>query len=104
MKLKMRGLYFWINNLNQTFWSRVSKSTNVNVRSLCVYRIFVGFYLLTFSYPDISWLRSVPQAFFKPPALSIASFANGFPSPVFFTVAQLLLILLAAFIALGIKT
>lgn len=99
----MKGLFYWINNLNNKFWLKVSKSTKQDVRSLCVYRIIVGLFLLTFSYSNISWVGNIPQAFFSPPVLSIAGLTNGFPSPVFFTAMQLLLILLAGFITVGIK-
>src|SRR3982751_4240168 len=100
----MKELSRWIEELNNNFWLRVSRSTNQDIKSLCVYRIIAGLFLLTFSYTSISWVGSSPQAFYDPPVLSIASFFSGFPSLGFFKVMELLLILLAVFITLGIKT
>lgn len=100
----MKELSLWINKLNDNFWSRVSKSTNADVKSLCVYRIIAGLSLLTINYKSISWIGYTPQAFFNPPALSIAGFFNGFPPAAFFVAMELLLILLSLFITVGIKT
>ncbi len=100
----MKELFLWISKLNNNFWLRVSKSTNEDVRSLCVYRIIAGLSLLTINYKNISWIGYSPKIFFNPPVLSIASFFNGFPSANFFVAMELLLILLSLFITVGIKT
>lgn len=93
-----------MNKLNFAFWSRVSKSTQSNVKSVCVYRIIAGLFLLCINFKSISWIGYTPRAFFKPPPLSIANFFNSFPSPGFFLTADILLILLTVFITVGIKT
>ena len=100
----MKGLFLWISQLNNNFWSRISKSTDADVKSLGVYRIIVGLSLLTLNFQNVSWVGYSPQAFFKPPVLSVAYFFKGFPSPSFFIGIEVILTILALFITLGIKT
>lgn len=100
----MKELFLWGNRLNNKFWFRVSKSTQADVRSVCVYRIMAGLSLLTINYKNIAWIGNSPQAFFKPPLLSLAVLFKGFPSPVFFSAMEVLLIIAALFITVGIKT
>src|SRR4028119_1342057 len=99
----MKELFLWISQLNNNFWSRISKSTDADVKSLSVYRIIVGLSLLTLSQNNL-WVGYNPQAFFKPPVLSVAYFFKGFPSPSFFIGVEVILTILALFITLGIKT
>lgn len=99
----MKELSLWMSKVNHTFWLKVSKSTNSTVKSVCVYRIIAGLSLLSINYQSFSWIGYSPQAFFKPPVLSIANFFQGFPPVEFFIFTELLLLLLVVFITVGIK-
>ncbi len=99
----MKRLLHWINNLNTVFWSRVVQSTYIDVKSLCVFRIIVGVFLLCIYSPGFSWIANSPQAFFNPPFPSIASFFHSFPGREFFLIIDLILLITAVFITLGIK-
>ncbi len=99
----MKKLLPWINNLNNIFWSGVVKSTNVDVKSLCVFRIITGVFLLCIYCPSFSWIANFPQAFFDPPFLSLANLIHRFPAKEFFMIIDLILLITAVFITLGIK-
>lgn len=99
----MKELLYSINHLNKVFWSRVVRSTYLDVKSLCVFRIIVGVFLLCVYCPSFSWIADSPQAFFNPPVLSIANFFHRFPSKEFFLIIDLISLLSAVFITIGIK-
>ncbi|MFY0628618.1 MAG: hypothetical protein JXR07_20135 [Reichenbachiella sp.] len=71
---------------------------------LYVFRIILGFSLLTFYTYSWQWIGEVPQGFFWPPILSIASFFDGFPSKHIFFTADVLFAILSLLITIGFYT
>lgn len=100
----MNTLSLWLNKQNTTFWQRVVLSTSVSSKSLSVFRILTGLFLLCLSFLNFVWIGSVPQAFFDPPILSLANFTSGFPGTSFFFGVDVLLIAAAICITIGLKT
>jgi len=61
-------------------------------------------FLLFFYSPGYGWIGTSPRVFFKPPFLSVAIFFDKFPGTTFFQSIDILLLLCAVFITLGIKS
>ncbi|MCE6992754.1 hypothetical protein [Dyadobacter sp. CY323] len=99
----MRNLLIWIRGQNNWFWAAIIRSTAIDSKSLAVFRMMVGLYLLCINSPNFLWLSDVPQAFFEPPFFSIASFFGGFPGHLVLVLANVLLIILSAMLFLGVK-
>ncbi len=99
----MKGLYLWICSINKILWSRVVASTNLNIESVCVFRIITGVVLLAVYHPTFSWIAHAPQAFFKPPFLSIAYFTSGFPRKGFLLSIDFILLFTNVLIITGFK-
>jgi hypothetical protein len=99
----MRNLLNFPNRLNTKFWARVVLNTNVDVRSPAIFRILTGLFLLCFIFPYFIWISDVPQIFYEPPVLSLTNLFNGFPGESFFLLLNVLLIIFAIFITIGVK-
>ncbi|MEM1250888.1 MAG: hypothetical protein AAGI69_00550 [Cyanobacteria bacterium P01_H01_bin.21] len=63
---------------------KVAKATQIDTQSICIFRIIFGLFTLFFGWKSYSWLGSVPDTFFSPPVLSIASLFSEFPPSIFF--------------------
>ncbi|HEX2532396.1 MAG TPA: hypothetical protein VHK69_01600 [Chitinophagaceae bacterium] len=100
----MKRLSTWINQQNELFWTRVVSATSLDIRSLCVFRILTGLFLLTlFPFQNFSWISESPEAFFRPPALTVAGFSGGFPGRSALVLLDLSILALTLCITLGIK-
>lgn len=51
----------------------------LSAEALGLYRILYASYLLVWGIPNFEWITNSPDAFFNPPAYSIAAFFSGFP-------------------------
>lgn len=99
----MKKLSYHLNNLNKLFWSKVVESTRVDEKSLSAFRIISGLFLLCFSFPYFVWIEDVPQAFYEPPVLTLTSLYDGFPKSPFFLIVNVLLLILAVCITVGVR-
>ncbi|MES2645928.1 MAG: hypothetical protein V4717_03555 [Bacteroidota bacterium] len=99
----MTRFYTLINKINTWFWSRVVASSHSNIRSLNVFRIILGLFLLLFYSPNYGWIGKAPKVFFNPPLLSLGIFLDKFPSTTFFQILDILILLCTLFIITGIK-
>jgi hypothetical protein len=86
------------------WWQRIEDNCRNDDLSLGLFRIFWGIYLLLFFAPYSAWVGLVPQAFYKPPVLSLAFLSPGFPPYWLMLAADLVRIWLLVLITIGIKT
>ena len=85
-------------------WQRLEETCNNDARSLGLFRIFWGWFILLFVAPYSSFVSQVPQAFYNPPILSLANLFAGFPPYWLMLGADLVKIWLVVLITVGIKT
>jgi hypothetical protein len=85
-------------------WERLEETCNNDVRSLGLFRIFWGWFILLFDAPYSAFVSQVPQAFYNPPVLSLANFFPGFPPYWLMLGGDLVKIWLVVLITVGIKT
>ena len=99
----MKKYFTWISNLNRLFWERVVRSTYVDAKSLSVFRIIVGLFLLLCHMPSFGWIGDMPKTFFNPPVLSLTNLFDSFPDKTFFVILDSLVLLSLVCVTLGIK-
>src|SRR6266481_4709489 len=85
-------------------WQRLENTCSNDARSLGLFRIFWGTYILLFLAPYSAFVGQVPQAFYNPPVLSLAFLFAGFPPYWLMLAADLVRIWLVVLITIGIKT
>src|SRR5580700_8996833 len=85
-------------------WERLEAACNNDARSLGLFRIFWGGYILLFFAPHSAFVSQVPQSFYHPPVLSLANLFAGFPPYWLMLGEDLVRIWLVVLIAAGIKT
>lgn len=93
-----------MNKINQLFWSRVVNTVNVSVESVCVFRIIAGLFLLCCQAATFGWIGGIPKALFDPPLFSAAILFKQFPGTAFFVLLDIVLLITALCITLGIRT
>jgi hypothetical protein len=86
------------------FWQRIEDTCHNDARSLGIFRIFWGIYILLFAAPYSAFVGQVPQAFYDPPVLSLAFLFPGFPPYGLMLAGDLVRIWLVVLITMGIKT
>jgi hypothetical protein len=86
------------------FWQRLEDTCSNDARSLGLFRIFWGMYILLFFTPYSAFVGQVPQAFYNPPVLSLAFLFAGFPPYWLMLAGDLVRIWLVVLITIGIKT
>ncbi|MEM6598172.1 MAG: hypothetical protein AAF635_08385 [Cyanobacteria bacterium P01_C01_bin.69] len=84
--------------------SNIKKSTKISLSSLCCFRIIFSLFTIVFSWHRYTWLEDVPDAFFDPPLLSLASLLNAFPPKPFFQSLDLAIGLCSITLLLGLFT
>jgi hypothetical protein len=85
-------------------WKRIEDTCSNDARSLGLFRIFWGAYILLFYAPYSAWVSHVPQSFYKPPVLSFAFLFAGFPPYWLMLALDLVRIWLVVLITIGVKT
>jgi hypothetical protein len=85
-------------------WQRLEDTCSNDARSLGLFRIFWGVYILLFFTPYSAFVGQVPQAFYNPPVLSLAFLFAGFPPYWLMLAGDLVRIWLVVLITIGIKT
>src|ERR1700757_149925 len=87
-----------------SIWQRLEQTCNNDARSLGLFRIFWGWFILLFVAPYSAFVGQVPQAFYNPPVLSLAYLFAGFPPYWLMLAGDLVRIWLVVLIILGVKT
>jgi hypothetical protein len=87
-----------------SFWERLAVACRNDERSLGIFRIFWGTYILLFLAPYSAFVGHVPQSFYNPPILSLASFFGSFPPYWVMLAGDLASIWLVVLITIGIRT
>jgi hypothetical protein len=85
-------------------WQRLEDTCSNDARSLGLFRIFWGMYILLFVAPYSAFVGQVPQSFYNPPVLSLAFLFAGFPPYWLMLAGDLVRIWLVVLITIGIKT
>src|SRR5882757_8458547 len=85
-------------------WKRIEDTCSNDARSLGLFRMFWGAYMLLFYAPCSAWVSHVPQSFYKPPVLSLAFLFAGFPPYWLMLALDLVRIWLVVLITIGVKT
>jgi hypothetical protein len=85
-------------------WKRIEGTCSNDARSLGLFRIFWGAFILLFCAPYSAWVSQVPQTFYKPPVLSLAFLFAGFPPYWLMLAMDLVRIWLVVLITIGIRT
>jgi hypothetical protein len=98
-----KSLIFIERNLT-VIWERLEDTCSNDARSLGLFRIFWGLYLLLFIAPYTAFVGLVPQAFYNPPVLSLAFLFSGFPPYWLMLAGDLARIWLLVLITVGIMT
>jgi hypothetical protein len=85
-------------------WRRLEETCSNDARSLGLFRIFWGAFILLFFTPYSAFVSHVPQSFYNPPILSLANLFAGFPPYWLMLSGDLVRIWLVVLITAGIKT
>jgi hypothetical protein len=85
-------------------WQRLEDTCSNDARSLGLFRIFWGIFVLLFVAPYSAWVGQVPQSFYNPPVLSVAFLFAGFPPYWLLLAGDLVRIWLVVLITIGVKT
>jgi hypothetical protein len=85
-------------------WQRLEDTCSNDARSLGLFRIFWGIFVLLFVAPYSAWVSQVPQSFYNPPVLSVAFLFAGFPPYWLMLAGDLVRIWLVVLITIGVKT
>lgn len=99
----MKNFINYLDNYNNFFWEKISINTYVPQKSLSVFRIMAGFFLLSTYIPSFNWIGSVPQTFFYPPMLSLANLFDQFISKDLFLILDILILICLIFIIVGVR-
>lgn len=99
----MKKLSNWLNKINEIVWLRIFKHIELNARSISIFRIIFGLFLLFFNTPTYGWIREAPETFFNPPIISIAFLFNHFPPDSTLLLFDLAVIISLLCITIGIK-
>lgn len=70
---------------------KVNKAMQIDLESLCCFRIVFCLFTVLLNWKSYTWIGSVPDAFFDPPMLSFASLLTEFPSLAFFQTLDILI-------------
>jgi hypothetical protein len=85
-------------------WQRLEDTCSNDARSLGLFRIFWGIFVLLFLAPYSAWVGQIPQSFYNPPVLSVAFLFAGFPPYWLMLAGDLVRIWLVVLITIGVKT
>lgn len=76
----------------------------VDLASLCYFRIVFGLFTILFFWQRYIWIGTVPQSFFEPPTFSLTALFSGFPPAVFFQIIDIATGLCTLSVMVGLAT
>src|SRR5260370_35026382 len=101
--MKMTKFFNFAERSLTLVWQRLEESCNNDARSLGLFRIFWGAYILLFLAPYSAFVSQVPQSFYNPPVLSLGNVFGGFPPYWLMLAGDLARIWLVVLITMGVK-
>lgn len=84
--------------------AKVRETTQIDLASLCCFRIIFCIFTILFGWHSYIWITTVPDAFFNPPVLSLASLLQAFPGHRFFWLLDAAIGLCTITLLLGLFT
>jgi hypothetical protein len=99
----MKTFLIWIEQKLKLVYNRIFENISIPPEALGFYRIFLGFFVLFFHRPSYQWMVNVPPGFYRPKPLTITSFLNGWPPPLYFEMTEVIIIILLVLIIIGVK-
>jgi hypothetical protein len=102
--MKMTTFLTFVERSLAVLWERLEAACNNDGRSLGLFRIFWGGYILLFFAPYSAFVSQVPQSFYHPPVLSLANLFAGFPPYWLMLGDDLVRIWLVVLITAGVRT
>lgn len=99
----MKNFSIFVERTLEICWRRIEATCSNDARSLGVFRMFWGAYILLFYAPYSAWVSQVPPSFYQPPILSVAFLFPGFPPYWLMLTADLARIWLLVLITIGIR-
>jgi hypothetical protein len=100
----MKKSLIFVERILAICWKRIEDTCGNDARSLGLFRIFWGSYMLLFYTPYSAWVGQVPQSFYDPPVLSPAFLFPGFPPYGVMLATDLVRIWLVVLITVGVRT
>ena len=99
----MKKFLDWIEFNLDRLWQRIETSCRNDGDSLSKLRIIYGLFILLFFNPSFAWIGEIPQGLFRPKFFSLSNLFNGFPNYNILLILEVLLIISAFCLLLGIK-
>lgn len=93
----------WIESTLEHCWLRIEDSCGNDSQSLSRLRIIYGLFILIFYNFNFAWIGEIPQGLFRPKFFSLSNLFNGFPSYSIMLTIEVLLVISAFCLLLGIK-
>ena len=90
-----------LKSLHNSAWERVCRASSLSNDEIRCSAILIPLIFSFMMLGDFTWIASMPDALFDPPAYSPAILVNGFPNFIVLAVLQSVLALSIAFLALG---
>ena len=89
-----------LKSLHDSAWERVCRASFLSNDEVRCTALLVPLIYLIVMWGSFTWLSSMPDALFDPPAYSPAILANGFPSFIVLAILESVLALSIAFLAI----
>ena len=90
-----------LKSLHDSAWERVCRASSLSNDEIRCSALLIPLFYLIIMWSNFTWISSMPDALFDPPAYSPAILASGFPSYIVLAILESVLALSVAFLALG---
>lgn len=100
----MKRFLNYSNSFLERLYHRIDSHTTVDADALACFRICFGLMMLFVFKTKLSWLKDIPEGFYRPYVLTLAKLFNSLPPDWFFTISDFLVVFLLLAITLGVKT
>lgn len=90
-----------LKSLHDSAWERVCRASSLTNDEIRCSALLIPLIYLIIMWSNFTWLSSMPDALFDPPAYSPGILASGFPSYIVLAILESVLALSIAFLALG---
>ena len=90
-----------LKSLHDSGWERVCRASSLSNDEIRCSALLIPLFYLLLMWSNFTWISSMPDALFDPPAYSPAILASGFPSYIVLAILESVLALSIAFLALG---
>lgn len=104
LRRSLNYLYQYLGKHLNTIDSKIRAAGQVDLASLCYFRIVFGLFSILFFWQRYDWIGTVPQTFFKPPVFSLTALFSAFPPAVFFQIIDIATGLCTLTVMVGLAT